>query len=106
MKKLEGKHEPHLVYQSLIISVSRQRAYGIEKHGSIDGWKTTTTIEHLDAARRHIDEAMEAIRTGEVHRLIDKDSGQLHYAAAICNLMFEIERAYEIDRLFKERSEL
>jgi hypothetical protein len=94
MKKPEGKHEPHLIYQSMTIAVARQRKYGIEKHGSIDGWKTTSTIEHLDAARRHIDEAIEAVMTGDMHRLIDPDSGQWHYAAAICNLMFEIERLY------------
>lgn len=92
MKKPEGKHMPHLIYQSTIIAVSRQREYGIAKHGSVDGWKTTSVMEHLDAARRHIDEAIEAVRRGDGDRLYDADSGQLHYAAAICNLMFEIER--------------
>ena len=92
MKKPEGKYKPHLIYQSMSIAVCRQREYGINKHGSVDGWKTTTTMEHLDAAKRHIDEAIEAVRNEDVARLTDPDSGQLHYAAAICNLMFEIER--------------
>lgn len=92
MKKPEGKHMPHLVYNSLIVAVSRQREYGINKHGSTDGWRTTSTMEHLDAARRHIDITIEAIRNNRMEELYDIDSGELHWSAAICNLMFEIER--------------
>jgi len=92
MKKNEGKYDPTLLYKSFKEQVARQRAYGIQKHGSEDGWKTTTTIEHLAAASRHIDETIEAVRNEQWERLTDTESGQLHIAAAVCNLMFEIER--------------
>lgn len=92
MKKPEGKYEPHLIYSSAIKAVARVRAFGRAKHGGEETWRTTTTMEHLDAARRHIDETIEAMRTGDTVRLYDKDSGELHWAHAICNLMFEIER--------------
>ncbi len=92
MKKAEGKHEPHMVYQSLIETVSRVRMYGVQKHGFEGGWKTTTVMQHLDAARRHLDEMIEATRRSDTSRLFDAESGQLHMAHAVCDLMFEIER--------------
>jgi|WetSurMetagenome_2_1015567.scaffolds.fasta_scaffold423668_1 hypothetical protein len=92
MKKAEGKYEPHLVYKSAIESMARVRAYGRAKHGSETDWKTTQTLQHLDAARRHIDETIDAIQEGDLTRLYDKESGELHWGHAMCNLMFEIER--------------
>lgn len=87
-----------MIYQSLIVSVSRVREYGANKHGSgEEGWRTTEIMDHLDAARRHIDETIEAIRNNDPSRLFDIDengdgSHELHLANAVCNLMFEIER--------------
>jgi len=85
MKKDEGKPNPSLFYTSALYATVRVRAYGVEKHGSMDGWKTTKPIEHYDAAIRHI----RAVMDGEVN---DDESGELHLAHAICDLMFEIER--------------
>jgi len=65
--------------------VSRVREFGVKKHGSVDGWKTTTPLEHYDAAERHIRKLMD----GE---WMDLESGLSHAAHAICDLMFEIER--------------
>lgn len=98
MKKPEGKHKPHMVYQSAIVAIARVREFGVEKHGSEDGWKTTSVMEHLDAARRHIDETIEAVRNGDAGRMNDEESGQLHIAHAMCDLMFEIERLDEMRR--------
>ena len=85
MKKDEGKPNPSLFYTSALYATVRVRAYGIKKHGSMDGWKTTKPIEHYDAAIRHIRAVME----GEYY---DKESSELHLAHAMCDLMFEIER--------------
>lgn len=113
VKKEEGKHEPHMVYQSAIAAISLVRMYGVKKHGSEDGWKTTTVMRHLDAARRHLDETIESVRNGDESRLWDVESGQLHMAHAMCNIMFEIERIAEearnrasgaaLDRRYMER---
>ncbi len=88
MKKPEGKPKPHFFYTSALYATVKVREFGVKKHGSIDGWKTTTPVEHYDAAIRHIRATMD----GETH---DKESGELHLAHAICDLMFEIERYTE-----------
>jgi len=94
MKKNEDKYKPHYVYSSLIETVARVRAYGILKYGGEETWRENGSMEHLDAARRHIDCCIEALRNKNTKDLIDVDSGELHYACAIANLMFEIERYY------------
>lgn len=81
-----------MVYKSTIVEIARVREYGVKKHGSEDGWKTTTVMEHLDAARRHIDETIEAVRNKDFHQMFDDESTYLHMAHAMCDLMFEIER--------------
>lgn len=101
MKKPEGKYQPHMVYKSAIVEIARVREYGVTKHGSDDGWKTTTVMEHLDAARRHIDETIEAIRRKDMSRMYDDESGRLHIGHAMCDLMFEIERLDDPE-LFKD----
>ena len=85
MKKEEGKPDPSLFYTSALYETVYVRAFGIKKHGSLNGWKTTTPIEHFNAAIRHI----RAVIDGED---FDKESGKLHLAHAICDCMFEIER--------------
>ena len=85
MKKDEGKPDPSLFYTSALYETALVRAFGIEKHGTVDGWKTTKPIEHYNAAIRHI----RAVIDGED---LDKESGKLHLAHAICDCMFEIER--------------
>ena len=85
MKKPEGKPDPGLFYSSALYETVRVRAFGIEKHGSAEGWKTTKPIQHYNAAIRHI----RAVIDGEVH---DQESGFNHLAHAICDCMFEIER--------------
>ena len=85
MKFDEGKPNPSLFYTSALYETVYVRAYGIRKHGSAEGWKTTKPIEHLNAAIRHI----RAVIDGE-H--LDEESGKLHLAHAICDCMFEIER--------------
>lgn len=92
MKMPEGKYQPHLLYKSMKIEVARVREFGKNKHGGEETWMTTTPMEHLDAAQRHIDECIEAIRVEDDARLVDPESGLSHLAHAICNLMFEIER--------------
>ncbi len=88
MKFDEGKPNPSLFYTSALYETVFVRAYGIKKHGSIEGWKTTKPIEHFDAAIRHI----RAVIDGED---FDKESGKLHLAHAICCCMFEIQRIKE-----------
>ena len=88
MKKNEGKPDPSLFYTSALYEIVHVRAFGIEKHGSVDGWKTTKPIQHYDAAIRHI----RAVIGGEDY---DKESGRLHLAHAMCSLMFELERQKE-----------
>lgn len=85
MKKDERKPKPSLFYTSALYETVRVRAFGIDKHGSEEGWKTTTPIEHIDSAVRHL----LAAKDGEQ---LDAESGFLHLAHAICNCMFEIER--------------
>lgn len=105
MKKPEGKYKPSLVYRSSIEAMARVRAYGIKKHGSMEGWKTTTTIEHLDAAARHLLEAIDAINSGDLSRLTDAESGEPHLAMTMTNLMFEIERGHVYAGEIKEEPE-
>jgi hypothetical protein len=101
MKKNEGKPEPTLVYPSLVYAIARVRRFGINKHGSEDGWKTTKHIQHLDALLRHVLAATEAYK----HRLeegadldaLDHESGLDHLAHAACNIMFLIEANYMED---------
>ena len=95
MKFNEGKPKMHLVYTSFMESVARVRQFGIEKHGSSTGWKTTDVIDHIDAALRHIT-AYKSWLIGEaMGEENDPESGLDHLAHAACNLMFEIERKLE-----------
>jgi len=87
MKFDEEKPNPGLFYTSALYETVFVRAFGIKKHGSVDGWKTTEPIKHFDAAIRHI----RAVIDGED---LDEESGRLHLAHAICNCMFEIQRYY------------
>ncbi len=87
-KKPEGKPKLSYLYTSMMNEVARVREYGLGKHGSLDGWKTTTIKESCEAAERHT----RALMDGEV---IDQESGLQHAAHAICNLMFEIERGFK-----------
>lgn len=96
MKKPEGKPIVHYFYNSALYATVKVREYGVTKHGSEDGWKTTTHLEHLDAAIRHIRADMEGEQS-------DKESGYLHLAHAMCNLMFEIER-YATEHNYEELS--
>lgn len=84
-KKFEGKYEPTLVYASLIRLVAKVRRFGIEKHGNSEDWRTTTPVQHYDAALRHIFAHVE----GET---LDPESGLPHLAHAVTSLMFELER--------------
>jgi len=86
MKHSEGKYEPTLVYTSLIKHVARVRRYGIEKHGNSEDWRTTTQVQHYDAALRHL----LAVIDGEEF----DESGMPHLAHCITTLMFELERNY------------
>ena len=100
MKFNEGKPNPSLFYSSALYETVFVRAYGIKKHGSVDGWKTTKPIEHFNAAIRHI----RAVIDGEKY---DLESGKLHLAHAICDCMFEIERSCEnLVKEIKEQKEL
>jgi len=85
MKFEEGKPNPSLFYTSALYETVYVRTFGIKKHGSVEGWKTTESIRHYDAAIRHI----RAVMDGEDY---DTESGKLHLAHAICDCMFEIER--------------
>ena len=85
MKFEEGKPDPSLFYSSALYETAQVRAFGIKKHGSPVGWKTTEPIRHYDAAIRHI----RAVMDGEDY---DDESKKLHLAHAICDCMFEIER--------------
>jgi len=96
MKFDEGKPNPSLFYTSALYETVFVRAYGIKKHGSKEGWKTTKPIEHFDAAIRHI----RAVMKGEDY---DKESNRLHLAHAICCLMFEIERYYLNQENYKKK---
>jgi hypothetical protein len=90
MKKEEGKAPLSLANYALIEAVSRVRSYGIEKHGDVDGWKTTTVKQHYDALLRHVYASLEAEKErGDA--LFDEESGLLHLAHAACNIMFLIE---------------
>lgn len=84
-KKPEGKYEPTLVYSSCIEEVAKVRRFGIDKHGASEDWLTTEPRQHYDATLRHLYKIID----GEQ---IDPESGLLHLAHAITNLMFEIER--------------
>lgn len=86
-KKPEGKYEPTLIYSSLTKYVAMVRRYGIEKHGHSEDWRTTTPIQHYDAALRHII----AVVDGDD---FDAESGLPHLAHAIAGLMFELERKF------------
>lgn len=85
MKFEEGKPDPGLFYTSALYETVQVRAFGIKKHGSEIGWKTTKPIQHYNAAIRHI----RAVIDGEDY---DDESKKLHLAHAICDCMFEIER--------------
>ena len=94
MKKNEGKPQLSLMYTSFMEEVVRVREYGIKKHGSSDGWLTTTTIEHIDATLRHIMDFKSFLLGEAVGEEFDLESGFHHLAHAGCNLMFEIERIH------------
>ena len=92
MKKPEGKPQMSLMYTSFIEEVVRVREYGIEKHGDPEGWQTTTTIEHMDSALRHLLAYKSWLLGESIGEQNDPESGHNHLAMAACNLMFEIER--------------
>lgn len=89
-KQTEGKYKPSLTYTSLLEEISKVREYGIKKYGSSEDWMSTDKIHHYEAAIRHIRKHID----GE---FIDNDSGLLHLAHAVTNLMFEIERIYLVN---------
>ncbi len=84
-KDTEGKYKPSLMYTSLIKNISNVRMYGIEKYGNSEDWVSTTSIDHLDAAIRHIRKHIEGFP-------FDSESNLPSLAHAVTNLMFEIER--------------
>jgi hypothetical protein len=84
-KNDQSKWRPSLTYPSAMRAISCVRALGIKKYGSAEDWLTTEPQRHFDAALRHIFAHLE----GEY---FDAESGELHIAHAITNLMFEIER--------------
>lgn len=88
MKFDEGKPKVHLVYPSAIYEMAKVREYGYNKHGSLNGWKTTPSIQHYDACLRHIFSAMHGEK-------LDPDSNLKHLSHALCNLMFLIEEENE-----------
>jgi len=90
-KNDQEKWQPSLTYPSMMREVSKVRQYGIKKYGAAEDWLTTEPKRHYDAAMRHIIAHME----GEMH---DPDSGYLHLAHAVTNLMFEIERMNREDK--------
>ena len=94
MKKPEGKPQLSLMYTSFMEEVVQVREYGIKKHGSPDGWLTTTTIEHIDATLRHIMAFKSFLLNESIGEEFDLESGFHHLAHAGCNLMFEIERMH------------
>lgn len=100
MKSNEHKYKPHYVYSSLIKAIARVREYGIEKHRvpGVNGeetWKDESTMDLLDATRRHIDEVIEAVRNKDITREFDSESHQHHLNHAVTNVMFLIERIDE-----------
>lgn len=98
MKKNEGKPNPSLFYTSALYETVYVRAFGIKKHGSEKGWKSTKPKEHFNAAIRHI----RAVIEGEDY---DEESGKLHLAHAICDCMFEIERKVQNDKRREEKKD-
>jgi hypothetical protein len=86
-KFYEGKYEPTLVYPSFIEAIAIVRRYGIEKHGDSEDWRSTPSIDHLDALGRHY----LAMMKGEE---LAADSQLPHLYHLGCNVMFEIEREY------------
>ncbi len=94
MKKNEGKPQLSLMYTSFMEEVVRVREYGIKKHGSPEGWVTTSTLEHIDSALRHIMAFKSWLLHESIGEELDVESGLDHLAMAACNLMFEIERKY------------
>lgn len=94
MKFQEGKPKMSLMYASFIEEVVRVREYGIKKHGSAEGWKTTTVIQHLDSALRHLIAYKAWFLSESVGEEYDPESGLDHLAHCACNLMFEIERKH------------
>lgn len=87
-QRKDEKPKYSYLYTSMMDEVVLVRAFGIKKYGSSENWRETTkSIDLLNATERHIRKIMDG-------DLIDLETGLLHAAHAICNLMFEIERYF------------
>lgn len=72
------------------LEVAKVLTYGAEKYAP-NNWKYVDNAfdRYLSAARRHIN----MVQLGETH---DPETGLHHYAHAICNLLFLLEK--ELDQ--------
>lgn len=77
-----GKLRPSLVPSQIIWDIAQVRAYGNEKYGDPDNWKTVEFQRYVDALYRHFLEFLD-----DPHS-VDNESGIEHYKHMACNMAF------------------
>jgi hypothetical protein len=80
-----GKLPISLCPTQIIRDIAVVRAYGNQKYGSSDNWKTVEMRRYVDALLRH---ALEFVDNPES---VDPESGIAHYKHMACNMAFICE---------------
>lgn len=77
-----GKLRLSLVPSQMIRDVAQVRAYGNEKYGDPDNWKTVELQRYIEALYRHFLDFLD-----DPHS-VDSESGIEHYKHMACNMAF------------------
>lgn len=81
-KQDRGKIRPSLVPTQIIRDIAEVRAYGDQKYGDTDNWKTVGPERYVDALLRHTLAFMDDPKGR------DEESGIEHFKHMACNIAF------------------
>lgn len=82
IKADKGKYRPTLVPPEMIKAVAIIRAYGLEKYGDAESWKTVGVERYRDAMYRHL------LAYLKDPKGVDEESGLPHIWHLACNAAF------------------
>lgn len=74
-----------LVPTEIVRAVARVREYGVNKYGTVDGWRRVAAERYRDALLRHVLAYMDDPNG------VDVESGLPHIEHIACNVAFLIE---------------
>lgn len=91
-----GKIRAGLLFEGMprsLLMVSAVLSYGAQKYEA-HSWKKVDTSRYLDARFRHLLERLSTSQDSTINST-DEESGLLHEAHELCNMMFTLEQKLE-----------